>query len=259
MEKKFEKLTEDSLWDEVWREYRVPQTIKEGVSPNYIGIIDNLFHQYLPKNREFELLELGCAPGRWLHYFNSEFGYRVTGLDSSPAGIKITKENLDYLGVRGEVILGDAFDYKFNRQFDVVFSFGLIEHFDPPVEIVKKHLDLVNRGGYLVLAVPNIKESFYKPLQYLCNPKNMEGYLHISKERLQKFFTAKNGAEILFCDYIGVFNLYLLNIPANRKLIHKLVYLAQNFVEKMIKLFNITKETGLFSPYIFIIVKKNGK
>lgn len=247
-------LTEDKIWNEVWETHSLPQVFKDKFNPYYVERLDAFFHKYLPKSKGYEFLELGCAPGRWLHYFNYEFGYIVSGLDSSKVGLEITKKNLEMLGVNSHLYLGDVLKYETNKEYDVVFSLGLIEHFDPPTEIIEKHLQFVKSGGYVVIGVPNIKKAFYGPLQRLVNKKNPSGYIHISDEELYDHLKTK--IEILFCGYVGVLNFYLLNIPRRRKISHKLLNITQFLLDKIIRNFNVRKETKLFSPYIFIIGKK---
>jgi 2-polyprenyl-3-methyl-5-hydroxy-6-metoxy-1,4-benzoquinol methylase len=36
-----------------------------------------------------------------------------------------------------------------------VISFGFIEHFDNPENVIQKHLDLLKPGGILIVGVPN--------------------------------------------------------------------------------------------------------
>jgi SAM-dependent methyltransferase len=39
--------------------------------------------------------------------------------------------------------------------FDVVYSFGVIEHFDDPRPMVQKHFDLLRPGGTAIITVPH--------------------------------------------------------------------------------------------------------
>lgn len=248
-------LTEDEAWDNIWRKARLPQVIKEPYAPNYVRILDQFFKQYLPQNEHWDFLELGCAPGRWSHYFHTEFGYKVSGIDNSASGIELTRRNLELLGVKADLFAGNVLDYKFTKQFDVVFSMGLIEHFDPPAEIVNKHISLVKKGGLLVIGVPNIKKSVYGLIQWLVDKENLKGYIHVSKKDLLNLMTAR-GMEPKFCDHLGVFNLYLLNIPPKRRRLYRIIATLAQISEKLINTFHIKGETSLFSPYILIIAKK---
>lgn len=54
-------------------------------------------------------------------------------LESSPVGCEAARRNFELLGVTGEVTYGDMFDEAIALPpMDVVYSLGLIEHFDDP-------------------------------------------------------------------------------------------------------------------------------
>jgi 2-polyprenyl-3-methyl-5-hydroxy-6-metoxy-1,4-benzoquinol methylase len=248
------KLTKNELWDDVWAAHALPQVFKSDSNPYYVDRLDTFFHQHMPKSGKLEFLELGCAPGRWLHYFHTEFGYHVSGFESSPVGIEITKRNLALLGVNANIYPIDVLQGVPEKKYDIVFSLGLVEHFDPPQEIIERHLALAKAGGYVVIGVPNIKKAFYGPLQWLVNKDNLKGYIHVSGEDLMGFLKSK--IELVYCGYTGVQCLYLLNIPSSRKMTHKLMNTAQFFLDLLLRSFKVTGETRLFSPYIFVIGKK---
>jgi SAM-dependent methyltransferase len=248
------RLTEDKDWDELWATLSLPQVIKAELNPYYIESLDAFFHKYLPKNEKYEFLELGCTPGRWLHYFNYEFGYAVSGLDNSSVGLEVTRKNLELLNVTAKLHNSDVMSFTCEKNFDIVFSLGLIEHFNPPDEILEKHLELVRKGGYVVIGVPNIKKAIYGHLQRLINKKNLAGYIHISATDLVD--RLKEKIEIIFCGHVGVLTLYLLNIPPHKIFVHKIIGITQFALDKIMTIFRISKETKLCSPYIFIIGKK---
>lgn len=249
------KLTTKENWDKVWKEHSLPQVINIQNDPYYVKILDDFFHKYLPKNNDFEFLELGCAPGRWLHYFHKEFGYKISGLDSSSIGFELTKKNLEILNVKANLYFDDILFFNSDKKFDVVFSFGLIEHFDPPTEIIDKHIESIKPNGYLIIGVPNIKKAIYGPLQAMINRENLKGYIHISDKKLANYFNEKD-FKIIFCGYLGVLNLYLLNIPQKNSILYKIIALTQTALDKLLRLFQVKRETKIFSPYIFIICKK---
>ena len=251
------KLTEEKNWDKVWEEYSLPQVVKTKSNPYYVEILDIFFHKYLPKDESFEFLELGCAPGRWLHYFNKEFGYKVSGLDNSPVGFEMTKKNLEILGVRANLYFGDVLNYKFNKKFNVVFSFGLVEHFDPPLEIIRRHLDLTKPKGYTIIGVPNFRSSFYRFPQYLINRQLLNQHILLSLKDFRIFLDElREDFEVVFLGYTGVLNFYLFGVSKKRRFLQKFIYYCQIIFDKILKIFSIKKESFLFSPYIFLIIKK---
>jgi len=65
-------------------------------------------------------------------YFAKEFGFKVYGIDYSEIGCKQAREVLSNTGVEGNVICAIFFSPPENLidAFDVVVSFGVVEHFE---------------------------------------------------------------------------------------------------------------------------------
>lgn len=100
-------------------------------------------------------------------------GARVAGVDYSPRGVAISRDLLRSLGVDGDVRCEDMFSTTFKPEsFDVVFSAGVIEHFDDPREIVRSHVRLVRPGGKAIITIPNYG-GLYGRLQRHFDPANL--------------------------------------------------------------------------------------
>jgi 2-polyprenyl-3-methyl-5-hydroxy-6-metoxy-1,4-benzoquinol methylase len=119
-------------------------------------------------------LEIGCAPGKLAAWVASELGAEVSGVDYSMRGLKHAKELFQHLGLKGDFRCEDLFKTSFaNGSFDVVFSNGVIEHFDDPRPIVRKHFELVKPGGKVVILIPNYG-GIYGKMQGWFDPENLK-------------------------------------------------------------------------------------
>ena len=76
--------------------------------------------------------------------------------------------------VAATIHFGDFRDVELSQQFDMVMSFGLIEHFDDPVLIVKHHARLCAPGGRVALTVPNLATPVNRFLMKHCDPSGYE-------------------------------------------------------------------------------------
>jgi len=147
-------LTDQAFWDHYWENVSGWQNIDTRHS--YDRCFDRVFRRWLTPGPEFKMMEIGCAPGRWLIYFYQQFGYQVAGCDSAPQAVNVTRANLARADVPGEVIFADFMADTIPAQaYDVVLSLGFIEHFTDPWPVIARHACLIKPGGMLVLEVPN--------------------------------------------------------------------------------------------------------
>lgn len=81
------------------------------------------------------ILDVGSGPG-WSEFYLSSIGYDVTGIDNEPALVDLARKQAEHLGVSARFEVADAFDLSaFYSKFDLVFSCGVLEHFDRDVTI----------------------------------------------------------------------------------------------------------------------------
>ena len=97
----------------------------------------------------------------------------VTGMDYSKSGIDMAQALFDALDAKGDLIYADIFSHPFRPgTFDVVYSAGVIEHFNDLREIVRIHVDLLKPGGKTLITVPNFERLYGRLLGY-CDPENL--------------------------------------------------------------------------------------
>ena len=62
-------------------------------------LFNNICNKYLPKNKKLKMIEIGCAPGKYLIELNQHFGYIPFGVEYSKEGIELTKKNFSMAGI----------------------------------------------------------------------------------------------------------------------------------------------------------------
>lgn len=149
------RLTDKGYWDKVWLRkaatgWGQPAWIERSYS--HLVLDRMLAARLAPGPQRF--LELGCGTGKWLIYFRKRFGYVVTGCDYSEVSCAMTRRNLAEAGVEGTIVQGDL--SALAGEYDVVFSTGLIEHFDEPDKVLEKFVSLLAPGGTLISLIPNL-------------------------------------------------------------------------------------------------------
>lgn len=150
-------------WDALWQQAK-PAIPIDPNSTKLSNYVYREFHTYFKETfnllptSNMSLIEVGCANSCWLPYFAREFGFKVAGLDRSETGCKLTREVLSSANIDGKIVCGDFFNPPKNMigMFDVVSSFGVIEHFTNTVDCLKAIKLLLRPEGIIITVVPNL-------------------------------------------------------------------------------------------------------
>ena len=110
--------------------------------------------QLLIKSKMFNqgkrVLEVGSGRGTMSCYF-SDAGYECFLLDSSAAVINIAKKIFRDNNLKAEFEVGDALALPYeNASFDIVFSIGLLEHFNNVQDVLAEQVRVLNKRGLLI-------------------------------------------------------------------------------------------------------------
>lgn len=205
------ELTSTDHWDDVWRDVKLPSTrVRFGSHHNLAALID----KFAPKNRRFSYCEVGCAPGAWMVYMNRRYGCSVTGIDTSPEGVRVTQKNLSMSNVKGVVLQGNVLSTSLPAfNYDLVGSWGLIEHFRDPLPIIEAQFRLVKPGGITIFTMPNYG-GIYGRIEAKLNPDHLNKHdlTYMNVGLLRSLIQRVSGSEILFCDRYGAANLGVLSL-----------------------------------------------
>lgn len=162
-------LTSIEHWDSAHRQpirYRLP-------SPLLRSTLDlrRIFRRWIRPGHQ--VLEIGFAPGKQLAWIAAKLGADVAGIDYSEPGVSQGEELFRQLGLKGDLRCEDIFDSSYDAaSFDVVYSVGVIEHFDDPRPIVRRHFELLKPGGRAVIIIPNYG-GIYGRIQRHLDPENV--------------------------------------------------------------------------------------
>ncbi|NQU87161.1 MAG: class I SAM-dependent methyltransferase [Mariniphaga sp.] len=220
------RLTTKDKWENVWTGIKLPHI------QNPVYDIKNQLNTYLPKSDAFSLIEIGCAPGGWMAYFNKQFGYRVSGIEYAEAAAATTILNMEILGLDKEVIVQDFFTFEAPSKYDIVFSSGFIEHFKDSQSVVEKICHLSRR--YVITIVPNCY-GINGFISRTIRPVVFNQHIAIDIKTLNLIHT-NCGIKTLFCDYVGGVRLILPGQKNNFFTKHK--HIAR-IVNSPVQVFNL--------------------
>jgi SAM-dependent methyltransferase len=252
------ELTEVKFWDNYWANCRLPNVV------DYEFSFDRCLAKELKESlRGYcnkTILEIGCAPGKWLAFFQKELELLPSGIEYSRVGLDATKKNFDMLDIKyGSMWEGDFLRIPVIDQFDIVLSLGFVEHFDDPKAVIKQHVEWLKPGGLLIIGVPNFK-GIYKHLQSILDKSIIEKHnLDIMELSYFSNIACECGLSVKQVNYIGSFEPFL-PIPkpgiANvSQLVVKVLLRAFIYARKLRFLDHINHR--LLSSYILAVYQKS--
>jgi SAM-dependent methyltransferase len=204
---------------------------------------------------------MGSGSSIWLPYFCQEFGYRVTGVDYSQNGVERAKNNLSMAGCKGQIIQSDFWNLNsnFKSQFDILFSFGVIEHFDDPEAVVSYFSSFLKKEGVMITYIPNLTGIIAGPLLRLANREFYETHRIISLETLIEYHMNFK-MKILFSSYIQPFDLNVTNLskfgPRFARLGHAAFAAIDLPILAFCKITGRTLSSHTFSSAILVLAQK---
>lgn len=261
-EKNNEVLSTVEYWDSVLTAAKLPRI--NSYQSYYIPM--NFFDEVLKNESKKTLMEIGAGSSGWLPYFSQKYGYKVSGLDYSEIGCKIGLKNLEMTKVDfDEMICEDIFKWNSPKKYDVIFSYGVIEHFEHPEKILKICHDHLNKDGIIITVVPNLAGLMGSWSKRFV-PDIFAIHKIIKKDELKRLHL-ENGFSDLKTGYAGTMSIHVIPwIRSNHFLFR------ENSIQKKISMFAIkafgkvfsTIDRGLkvnlpsryLSPYVISIMRK---
>jgi ubiquinone/menaquinone biosynthesis C-methylase UbiE len=116
------------------------------------------------------VLEVGCGRGSLSAYF-ADAGCKSTLLDLSETAIDLAKKAFNREKLRAEFIVGNCLDMPIeDKQYDVVFSIGLLEHFSDVRKVIEEQYRILDVGGIFIgYVVPEMKENIQSEYKWICD------------------------------------------------------------------------------------------
>ncbi len=263
--------TVKGYWDGMWRS----NTAVKNINPYGLGLKNytiRMFHAYFEHvfasldKRKSSLLEIGCANSTWLPYFSKEHGFDVSGLDYSEVGCDKARQNLRQGNISGKVVCADLFSPPIDMIgcYDVVVSFGVVEHFDDTSKCIDALLKYLKTGGLLLTNIPNmtgyvgfIQKYINRPIFDIHNP--------IDRKQFRNAHEAAS-IEVIECDYFmstgfGICNLNGIKQKSISWLLKRVILALLVRVSMLIWIieskFGALPAKQSFSPYVNCIARKS--
>ena len=241
-----ENLANQKYWDGIFKhsEYEiVPKS-------NFIRI---WIEHYFPVIQNKSCLEIGCYPGRFLAVFG-ERGYELYGidlceqLDPMQAAMKSKGNKI------GHFWKSDFTSFKPDQQFDVVASFGFIEHYVNWPDILRQHIVLVKPKGSLIIETPNFVGGFQRWFHStFCKASFDRHYLPSIDTHAWEKILIENGFDIVFSGFFGKFHFWYEE--EERNLWNKLMLILFRIIKKILT-HVLSEGKKFYAPFCGVVARR---
>lgn len=114
---------------------------------------DWYFRNWLPADKDAQIVDLACGAGSLLHFFRERGYSNVTGVDISPEQVALSRQ------VTGQVSEDNVLHFLQTHEstFDLITALDLVEHFykDEVLTFLDGCYAALRPGGRLILQTPN--------------------------------------------------------------------------------------------------------
>lgn len=256
-------------WDRIWQGAEMPPpVVVDSTSLNdyparaFANFFTEIFARW-PQPDSASTIELGCGRSVWLPFFATSFGFEVAGLDYSEAGCEQARVLLARDRVDGNIRHGDIFNPPPDMlgRYDLVISFGLVEHFSDTADCLRHCAAFARPGGMIVTMIPNMF-GITGLLTRLINRPVFDIHVAMDATMLQTAHAAA-GLHVLDTRYLMPINLNVVYPPASFPNVAKeVINHLFSWISKSVWLLDSrvlsVRAVPSFSPYLICVAKKPG-
>lgn len=169
-----ERLThQKEEWQNIWKRRGLFPFVIDTGRTIYNWFFRRYLRTYITKDKY--LLELGCGTSSLTLSLASQVKGLV-GIDNAESALERSQKSADQMGVTNSKFeLGDCLALTYENQFDIVWSQGLMEHFEDPVKVATEHYKAARPGGIALISVP-YKYSYHTLWYKITRPKFLRSF-----------------------------------------------------------------------------------
>lgn len=245
-------LTDPKYWGRIQK--RIPKVRRGDPLHELVSVIVPYLRDYEGK----EFLEIGCSPGTVSSLICRKIKLVPSGIDTSPAAEAYLDRMRADVGVEANLIRIDVREFRPQEPFDIVSSFGLVEHFDDTQGILDHHDRLCRPGGLIIVSIPNFRYVQWL-YHFLLDRTDLKRH-NLQSMTFETFttFARRHRHEILALQYVGSISFWNHDSEGRafgnlmRKLLGGAVQLAASGLFSRV----LTGGSPYYSPWIVYVARK---
>lgn len=155
-------------WQGIWARRGLIDSIIDAGRSTYNFFLKRILQRYLTPDST--ILELGCGRASLTLSLCPEIR-ELAGIDISDVAVAQAAEYAKEHGIpNARFAVDDVTRLRVTEKFDLVWSQGLIEHFQDPTAVARAHFDALAPGGTALISVP-YTYSYHAVWYYGTRPK----------------------------------------------------------------------------------------
>ena len=240
-------LTDRSFWKAFWESKK---DLIFYIKPDYV--FGDILAKLIKENGIKSAVELGGFPGYYSIYLK-KYEHLDTTLFDYYVHEGLVKQLLAKNGLQDgdiKIIEADLFNYTPAEKYDMVLSFGLIEHFSDTKAIINTHLQFLKPGGTLFITLPN----FTGVNGWVQRKFDLDNYNKHYIDCMNPVFLAESckqlGLKNIESYYHGKYTVWLENREQKSGIVKALVKGIWTGIKVASKL--TSKQSKALSPYIVV-------
>lgn len=209
-----------SHWDEMWATPEVKpiwDPRRNDIDNTVVCAMHAFISRHISGDRARRILEVGCGASASLPYLAQYFDAEVVGIDYSEEGCQRADEIAKAAGIRVTVVQADFFSPPNDLlgSFDVVISFGVVEHFSDTKAAIQALTKFLLPGGGILTLIPNLCGTIGETQKFLDRSVYDK---HVVIDRRQLHYAHEDcGLIIEECAYLLSTNFGVCNVPRKGK------------------------------------------
>ena len=177
-------------WQDIWKRRGILTSVVDSGRTIYNWFFRRYLRKYTRPHKR--LLEVGCGTSTLTLSLAPEIAALV-GIDNAESALELSRSHAQRLGVTNSTFeIEDCLALPYENEFDMVWSQGLLEHFDDPVAVAAQHFKATKAGGIALISIPY--RYSYHAVWYLVTRPRFLRFLWPWTEQI--FYTKKQLLEI---------------------------------------------------------------
>ena len=206
-----------------------------------------------------DILEIGCFPGRFLPAFGG-LGFRLNGVDLNRRTARELPEWLRTMGCEvGEFQVADFDRLEAEPKYDIVASFGFVEHFEDWRAVILRQAAFCRPGGQLIVTAPNFDCTVQRVMHRLFDNDSYRCHVLEAMNPGQWARLLKaNGFEIEFSGFFGPYGFSLHQERGFMRQTIQLLGLALNKLILRPVLTRLPEGASSYAGFCGVVARKAG-